>query len=251
MLGSGLLNFPKLVVTHLEGGKINLRSERPDAVHPLYRLDWTRFDERVRGRTRNHGKKRIPPLGPPFPQSLEERVQEARFAIDDQYFGQILSHSWAAAANWATAPRNFDTLIRETTVEPAFAHVRVAFKLLADCTYDEKSQFFDYSGFAKVVLPELLVFRFWLHQTGDQVALDQLHELYRTAECEPIAVPDLPPKPYRRKRRKRNILPHLEEIQVEVGQTLKTLRAHLTHVLGEKHADPAPIPSTNTPKESR
>lgn len=86
------------------------------------------------------------------------------FAIPEKYRDEIHRCSRLGMLEWCRA-LPFDTNIREMCMETAETYIKTAFKLIADCAYDSKKNYF-YRGADKTVLSNVMLYRFWTHQTG-------------------------------------------------------------------------------------
>jgi len=139
----------------------------------LYKLDWTSYDAAIKKDYENHFVKCWPCETYAFVQTFnsyyESILQSLRFAVPQHYMDEIRRNTQMALSEWISRP--FDTAIREMCLAPAIKYVEVAFKLLVDCAYDEDTQYFLRVD-NKYVLPHMLLFRFWSHQTGSGMIMD-------------------------------------------------------------------------------
>lgn len=155
------LYFPTLVRV----GEVNFKIW-PDSsakTTDLYKIDWANKDKACKKKfddTRNAHQIEMPEL---LPGRYETLAQELRFVIPAQYMKEIRRTSRKALMEW-TEEKVFDNRIREICLAPAISAVRVAFELIADCTYDQKENYF-YRGYDKIIIPYLLAYKFWLNQT--------------------------------------------------------------------------------------
>ena len=161
------LDFPKLV--YVKDVNFKSRSETDESKSSqLYRLDWTSFDRKQKEKFekwrdenwKDHGMEYVPSL----PENYDKWMDGLRFAINHSYKNEIYRNTRRSLEEWGIK-RSFDTVIREMCLKPAEMHVEVAFKLIADCMYDEDTNYF-YRGSARAILSHALLYRFWFHQTG-------------------------------------------------------------------------------------
>lgn len=162
MLGTSTpLIFPTL---RIEKAETTVRGHKTDT--PLYRLNWEDFQRKLE-KSAATGRPR--PLPEALPPPLKLELNAARFAIPPEYMTEINRHSIAAQTFWGIFPP-FDTIIREMTLEPVFSHVRVAFELIADCTFTaDKGELTR----ARWTVPILFELHFWISQTGLGVAIER------------------------------------------------------------------------------
>lgn len=116
----------------------------------LYYLDWTHKEKKC-----NNGESELP-----F--RYEERIKGLRFAISDGYLKEIRRTSWASVEE-LNMMRTVDSSMRYLYLKPAVAFVSVAFRLLADSLFDIETNFY-YRKSDKIVLPHLLLYKFWKNQ---------------------------------------------------------------------------------------
>jgi hypothetical protein len=119
----------------------------------IYRLDWS-FKE-----TQCDHDKHVP-----LPAQYDQMLKEQRFALPPNYLRQIRTSSNDAVTGW-NADYPFDTMVREICLEPAMAHARVAFRLMADCLYDDQANKWDRRPSTYLIF-HLLMLKFWTNQTG-------------------------------------------------------------------------------------
>ena len=166
---SGSIHFPSL----LRVGETQFKSWQETGMSTtLYRLDWSRLDSEreqhwVKKLSERHTSDQTFILAD-YPGSLPEPydlwVKSLIFSIPSRYLDEIRRVSRMAAIEWATE-RHFDTMIRDICLSPAIAYVYVGFRLLADCLYDAKTNYF-YRGENKIIAPQALLYKFWAGQTG-------------------------------------------------------------------------------------
>lgn len=178
------LRYPHL--THVKDVKFGSRSTKKRT--PMYRLSW--YDkEFVAGESPAtndsvHGEDYF--LA--FPPKWDTMLKEATFTIPADYVAEIRRQFIAADAIWSDS-FPFDTMIREMCLEPAIAHTRVAFGLIADCLYDESTNYF-YRGPFKFLIRHMLIYKFWFGQTGHgllrrNAMFDRLEWMVQNDTCFP------------------------------------------------------------------
>jgi len=136
----------------------------------LYKIDWSPKDKACKRKHDTWLKRIRPDLEIPLPASLpvkyETWINSLEFAIPAHYMKEIRESTRKGLMEW-TRERNFDNRIREICLEPGISFLRVAFELIADCTYDRKENYF-YRGKDKVLISSVLLYRFWAHQTNKE-----------------------------------------------------------------------------------
>jgi hypothetical protein len=179
MIHLGSLLFPSLV----RCGETTFKSwSDGKSATTLYRLDWSRADSAReaswvkwvgdRPSTSNtttylckyHGT---------LPKKYDDWVKSMLFAIPQNYFDEIRRTARMGLIEWSTG-RPFDTMIRDICLQPAIGYIFTSFRLLADCLYDEKTNYF-YRGPDKVIAPQALLYKFWSGQTGGGLVRDHAH----------------------------------------------------------------------------
>lgn len=146
------------------------KTNRPKKVS-IYRLDWKSFDAILKDRQQKRKKLKSQIYEKALPEQYECLLENALFALDNDYIQEIQRNCKQAVIEWNTE-RSFDTIIREICLEPAIAHIRVAFKLLGDCLYDPDTKYFWHKP-SQYFIPKAMIYKFWRHQTGG--ALPQHH----------------------------------------------------------------------------
>lgn len=148
----------------------------------VYTIDWNKLDKYKYERFVEDAKRHSMPDRYQFPGTLPEPydswVKGLEFSIPVRYLEEIRYNARMAQMIYCS-PHPFDTMIREICCEPAIAHVFVAFRLIADCVYDRKKNYF-YRGDDKILVPQALLYKFWSHQTGDGLIRD--HAWFRRIE---------------------------------------------------------------------
>ena len=116
----------------------------------LYYLDWLHKEKKC-----NNGDSELP-----F--RFEEKIKNLRFAISDGYLKEIRRTSWASVEE-LNMMRTVDSSMRGLYLKPTVAFVSVAFRLLSDSLFDTETNFY-YRKSDKIVLPHLLLYKFWKNQ---------------------------------------------------------------------------------------
>lgn len=116
----------------------------------LYYLDWTHKERKC-----NDGESELP-----F--RFEEQIKNLRFAISDGYLKEIRRTSWASVEE-LNMMRSVDSAMRFLYLKPAVAYVSVSFRLLSDSLFDMETNFY-YRQPNKIILPHLLLYKFWKNQ---------------------------------------------------------------------------------------
>jgi hypothetical protein len=122
-----------------------------------------------------------------LPQKWDDYVRTRVYAIPAHYLDKIREESWKGLTEWNNSHINsFDTMIKEICLIPALAHIKVVFKLLADCVFDGSisnwengNRYYSRSLEDNYLLSHLLIYKFWSHQTGRGL-------LYFNADIEKI-----------------------------------------------------------------
>lgn len=135
----------------------------------VYSLDWTKCDEQKERLFNNwkstyYSDKDIWYI-PTLPNPYDILVKNFQFIIDGKYLREINRNSYNAFYEW-NFQRNFDTIIREMCLEPAFSFVQVAFRLLGDCLYNSETNYYERDNILRLIAPKLMLYKFWSHQTG-------------------------------------------------------------------------------------
>ena len=123
----------------------------------LYYLDWSHKEKKC-----NNGASELP-----F--RYEEIIKNLRFAISDVYLDEIRRASWASIAELNTI-RKLDNSIKQIYLKPIVAYVTTAFTLISDSAFDTTTNFY-YRGGNKVILTNLLLYKFWKNQRQIPVSL--------------------------------------------------------------------------------
>lgn len=162
--------FPHLVFLK----DVSFKSWSDSKTTKIYKLDWDSFDEAILkrhiARKANCWPSTEFKLVQKFDSYYETLLHSLRFAIPNDYLTEIRRMTQMALSEWGTS-RTFDTDIREMCLGPAIECIKVAFKLIADCAYDENSNYFLRVN-NKYLLAPLMLFRFWQHQTGSGLIAD-------------------------------------------------------------------------------
>lgn len=158
------LIFPRLVFSR----ETNFKSWSGKDTTPIYRLGWEIFDEQLFAKHAAAESRITSRLPIPFTHALPEKwdnwVNHFEYVIPQHCLKEIHRTAFLAFGEWGME-RGFDTVIREMCLGPAIAFVNVAFSLIADCAYDKETNYF-YRKEDKAILKNVLMYRFWGHQTG-------------------------------------------------------------------------------------
>jgi hypothetical protein len=158
-----VLHFPRLVWVN----KITFTSANSKQCS-VYKLDWEKFDQVMYDQWAEW-KKNAQSSKLEWKYALEpeyERIlHETRFALPKSYLDEIHRMCTQAMVEW-NMERSFDTNIREMCLEPAICFIKCAFKLLSDCIYDPEKNYYSRNYDQDLLVPHILMFRFWQHQTG-------------------------------------------------------------------------------------
>jgi hypothetical protein len=158
------LLFPSLV----RQGEVNFKSWSSSKETVVFKLDWSKVEEIKKQRHADWLKKSWPdkniPFFPSAPEPYNSWVESLEFAIPHRYLDEIRRTTHLSLLEWGTE-RHFDTMIREICLKPAEAYVDVAFRLIADCVYDRKLNYF-YKGDDKFLVSRVMLYKFWSYQTG-------------------------------------------------------------------------------------
>lgn len=156
----------------------------------IYTLNWKQFDQKVRERETKWKEQSWPETDfnidniLKLPQEYEDLLNNSQYLIRTSYLASIMHY-----INLSQFERNqynpFDTCIREYCLKVPEAAVNVAFKLIADCLYDPKTEYFCRDWDIKSFHSTLLLYKFWLFQTGrglvcerDFADIERLNEEY-------------------------------------------------------------------------
>jgi hypothetical protein len=143
-------------------------SEGKEKTTRLYRLDWEGLDLLRQQQHAEWNKKHWPDIIVSIDFKLnsyyEDLLQSLKFAIPHHYMDEIHENTQKTVIEW-NKERHFDTNIREMCLRPAIEYAHVAFELLYDCTFDEKTNYY-LRAENKYILVHLLLYRFWMGQTG-------------------------------------------------------------------------------------
>jgi hypothetical protein len=170
--------FPRLVFLK----EVTFNKKSGNKTSNLYKLDWDDFDaamlEEHKKWNEQYWPNQVIPIVQKFDPYYESILQSLRFAVPTHYLDEIHRVSEASMSEFHKE-RHFDTVMREVSYKPAISFVEVAFRLLCDCAYDEETNYY-YRANNKYLLPHLLLFRFWQHQTGSACITE--HADFQTLE---------------------------------------------------------------------
>jgi len=141
------LFFPKIVFEK----SIELKHNTSEIkIINLYYLDWTNKEKKC-----NNGNIELP-------MEYEDVIKQLRYAITDDYLDEIRRVSWLSI-NEFNVIRKLDSSMKKIYLKPAVAYITTAFTLLGDCAFDLNTNFY-YRGAYKVILKNLLLYKFWKNQ---------------------------------------------------------------------------------------
>ncbi len=101
-----------------------------------------------------------------LPQPYDDWIKSIQYSLTSEYIREIEHMSNAGKMEWGRT-RRFDTMVREFCLEPAIAHIWTAFRLLADCAWDEPNRWwYRDKNLDHVIIPYALAYKFWRNQTG-------------------------------------------------------------------------------------
>jgi len=169
MIRLGSLLFPSLV----RCGETTFKSGSDRGATTLYRLDWSRADSAREaswvkwagdGPSTSSTSFYLCKYHGTLPKKYDDWVKDMVFAIPQSYYDEIHRTARMGLIEWSTE-RHFDTMIREVCLQPAIGYIFTSFRLLADCIYDEKTNYFSRDP-DKVIAPQALLYKFWSGQTG-------------------------------------------------------------------------------------
>ena len=130
----------------------------------LYTLNWEKLDLLKKAEFSKHALTHDSAFPGTLPEEYDGLVKKMIFAIPSSYLKEIRRSSYKALTEW-DGDYSFDTVIREMCLQPAIAHVQVAFRLIADCLYDPATNYFSREPI-KIIATQALLYKFWAFQTG-------------------------------------------------------------------------------------
>jgi hypothetical protein len=152
--------FPKIVFikpVEFTSKNSELENKSDKTAHSLYRLDWSKKTNKCNG-----GQ-------PELHEYFEHILSEMVFAIDDGYLSEIRRAAWLSIYE-LNQKRDIDPAIKQIYLDPVISYVYESFRLLADCAFDESTQFY-YRGDHKEILTYLLLYKFWKNQISKNLIL--------------------------------------------------------------------------------
>jgi len=139
----------------------------------LYKLDWENVELKKKESHKKWNKRCWPDIDLAYinslPEELEGEFNNYIFALDRGYTDEIRRCSQQGMLEWNIS-RPFDTIIREMCLDVPQSYIRVAFGLLSDCIFDEKTGYWDRGSRRESAC--LMLYRFWCHQTGNGLLTD-------------------------------------------------------------------------------
>jgi len=155
--------FPKFI----HAGEANFKawSDRFKKTR-LYKLDWSQAENYKEDKYYKWAKERDikAKYTGELPVKYDEWLKNITFAIPEHYMYRIKDFSQKANFGWCDK-YPYDTSIRELCLKPAISYVEVAFKLIADCPYNEETNYF-YRGDDRILIAHAALYKFWSFQTG-------------------------------------------------------------------------------------
>ena len=152
------LFFPKIIYDK----SIQIEpSNSQSKIANLYYLDWTRKELKC-----NTNSPR-----PDLPHNLDDKVKNLKFMIDNSYLDEIRRTSWQAIAELNQIRSITDKSMKRIYLKPAASYIETAFKLLADTTFDEDTEYY-YRQHDKIIIPYLLLYKFWKGQIAKNLILE-------------------------------------------------------------------------------
>lgn len=150
-----------------------------------FKLDWDHIDkfkaDQYQSWRTKHWPEQLKHIGDKCPQALPGKyhdiVRSLTFALSGSYHREI-KHFAQLYLLERLRERKFDTVIRDMCLETAAAAINCAFKLLADCLYDEKTKGWlreDVKGdnvYTKSLARHLLMYEFWSGSVGRGLVWD-------------------------------------------------------------------------------
>lgn len=149
----------------------------------LFKLDWESFEQKKKDKFWEWKKKYQPDKEnfvwvEPLPEKYMKVIGGLVFCLRKDYLSEIRYCTQMAFMEWSKQ-RHFDTFIREMCLEPAQAYVRVAFKLICDCPFDENRNYYREHDWVRRIAVHAMLYRFWHRQTGRGL-------LWRNAEMDQL-----------------------------------------------------------------
>ena len=161
------IRFPQLVFVE----EINFPTN--DSKAPLYRLDWSKFEDHHKEKHAAWNRKWYPLQTIPVADFVPEEykaIDSMHYLLDGRYMDEINRCFRQAFDEWQQN-KPFDTVIRAVTTEIQKAYLYVGFKLLCDCMFSKKTDFYE-RGVLKTIAPHYFLVRFWQHNVGTGLVSD-------------------------------------------------------------------------------
>ena len=173
MFGNNSLIYPTLYYYN------DYKTQTDNKKHQLYKLDWNK---------KEYSCHEIPHTSDDtdylsaLPEPYDSWTTDLIFSIPENYMAEIQRMAHTSRMEW-THRRKFDTMIREICLGPAIEYIWVIFRLLADCSYDIQTGYFD-RRVERILIPYALAYKFWRNQTGHGLVIDhsKINELERKLE---------------------------------------------------------------------
>ena len=149
---------------------VKFRSWSSNKTTALFYLDWDSFDvildKKHKKWVNEYWKDELPEERPPIlPEELEKYIKELKFAIPSNYIREIQYFSRLAINERNRGISIGETVVREWAHEIIETAIKIAVKMICDCRYDEKTNYFDKDPRSYHVW-HLLVYKIWGIQTG-------------------------------------------------------------------------------------
>lgn len=171
------LYFPKLVYIDtrafdpkgLESVSISdFNTEIPSKLASIYSLDWTKKVQKIYKRI--HSTNTLPHEEyQELSNYYEDLLESLRFNIEPEYMFEIRRASWTSVLEY-NINTNLNSNLEKIYIDPTVSYIYEAFRLLADCAFDTSANFY-YRGSEKFILPYLLLYKFWIGQTKQNMLL--------------------------------------------------------------------------------
>ena len=175
--------YPRLI--HLGDAEFKSRVQKKQllppvpvkvSIKPLFKLDWEPVDKlkieqylKWRDQYWSEAKEFWPKKVPETLPKEYEWVSDLTYAIPKSYQDEIEHFTALSIVEWSRK-RSFDTVIREMCLDVREKAINCAFKLIADCIYDEEKKGWARSN--KFLTKHLLMYKFWREVTGRGLVYD-------------------------------------------------------------------------------
>lgn len=189
------LNLPKL--TFQRDVEVS-HPERP-FTGKLFKLDWSKCDNEKYQHVKNHlhswvndkeeEKNQLKKFPGIVPKELKNFLDNSKFLISSEYLTQIRANTLQAYNSLLSIHITGDTMIREYCLKPVNINIQVAFFLIADCLFDEGTNYFD-RNYSIHLITSMLLWRYWSFHTGrgllrEKCLIDELEESLNYLDKDP------------------------------------------------------------------